>query len=122
MSGFSQGACLNNTTDVSGIINDQTLCNGNVLTMENKDKTESKFKKRCQVLQPCDLRSRHIFHYKCLTQWALKDNRCPICKTDMLHSVRGTLDCFKDRLIFKRVTRRECPNGQQSGNSAEEAV
>lgn len=35
------------------------------------DKLKVNFKTGCN----------HVFHYECIKKWALKTNRCPICRT-----------------------------------------
>jgi hypothetical protein len=42
------------------------------------------------LVTPLPCNNKHIFHSKCINEWFLKQNKCPLCKTDIT-----SYDCKK---------------------------
>jgi hypothetical protein len=39
---------------------------------------------------PCDI--RHVFHTKCIEEWFLNENCCPMCKTPITNAEMRRID------------------------------
>lgn len=61
--------------------------------MKRKEISPDKAKEETQDLEDekivqLDCFKKHIFHYKCMYQWAEYNVTCPICKADILKTAK----------------------------------
>ena len=57
------------------------ICLGGFLDVEQQPKMATPL--------PCDL--RHVFHTDCIREWFQRENKCPLCKTDITREMMQTV-------------------------------